>query len=365
MRRAHGRAEFENIDLIRVQVGLIAGREHYAWPGAKKFETTELRNLVTTGVIGTGSFADHLQHIFLNSRTEFTAQGADPLGVRFDYDLPVEFSQYRLRAAPADIETGVKGSFWVHPETLALVRLEVAADEISPDTGISRMRHWINFAPVALGDREAVLPVGSELTLVAANGQEEHRNTMEFFGCQQFRSEAALKFDDAEVAATPVAAAAAPRLLAAGARVDLALDTEIDPETAALGDAVVAVVAKPVRDADQVVVAAGTRVLGRLTRLEKEAMPFRHYVVGLEFHTLEAAGERVEFTATMQDAGPSSALLRPQKRFMPTFAPVKNRTGRMNILVREIARGEGVLHWDARQPKIRRGLRMVWVTGER
>jgi hypothetical protein len=364
-RRAPTKTGFDPVDTIRVQVGVIAGREHYAWPGAKSFETTELRNLVPTGAIGTGSFADHVQHIFLNSRTEFAAQGADPLGERFTFELPAEFSQYRLRAATVDIETGVMGAFWVNAETLALVRLEVGADEISPDTGISRMQHWINFAPVTLAAREAVLPVASELTLVTANGLEEFRNTMEFAGCQAYRAESKLIFDEDPAPTTDTASAAtAPRLLPAGARVDLSLETEIDPERAALGDTVTAVVAKPVREADQVVVAAGTRVLGRLTRIEKEAVPFRHYVVGLEFHTLEAAGAQVEFAATMHDAGPSSALLRPQKKFMPAFAPVKQRTNKMNILVREIARGEGVLHWDARHPKIRRGLRMVWITSE-
>ena len=33
----------------------------------------------------------------------------------------------------------------------------------------------------------------------------------------------------------------------------------------------------------------------------------------------------------------------------------------MDILVREIPRGQGVLQWDAKQGRIRKGLRMRWL----
>jgi hypothetical protein len=62
----------------------------------------------------------------------------------------------------------------------------------------------------------------------------------------------------------------------------------------------------------------------------------------------------------MLSAGPASGLMKQEKRFMPTFQ--KQRTNKMNILVREVAQGEGVLYWDARHPRIRRGLKMSWVT---
>ena len=40
------------------------------------------------------------------------------------------------------------------------------------------------------------------------------------------------------------------------------------------------------------------------------------------------------------------------------------RTGRLDILVSEKPRGEGILLWDAKHPQIRRGLKMRWVTAD-
>jgi hypothetical protein len=43
---------------------------------------------------------------------------------------------------------------------------------------------------------------------------------------------------------------------------------------------------------------------------------------------------------------------------MPTFS--KKRSARMDILVRETPKGQGILHWDARRPQTPKGLRMKW-----
>ena len=36
----------------------------------------------------------------------------------------------------------------------------------------------------------------------------------------------------------------------------------------------------------------------------------------------------------------------------------------MDILVREAPRGQGVLHWEAKRPRIRKGFRMRWLANE-
>lgn len=142
--------------------------------------------------------------------------------------------------------------------------------------------------------------------------------------------------------------------------VDLTLDCDIDPAKAAIGDSIRAVLARPIRDAARDIAREGSVVHGRLVRLERFAQPFDHYVVGLEFHTLKTAGSSFDFLATMQSAGPAPGLMPQAKRLAPVFT--RKRNARMDILVSEKPRGEGVLHWDAKRPQIRRGLKMRWLT---
>jgi hypothetical protein len=99
--------------------------------------------------------------------------------------------------------------------------------------------------------------------------------------------------------------------------------------------------------------------LGNIVRLDKQKQPFDRYEVALEFHTLESSPIRYELSATMVEAGPASGLIKQAKRLNPTFT--RERKARMDILVREIPRGQGVLQWDAKQGRIRKGLRMRWL----
>ncbi|MEZ5403855.1 MAG: hypothetical protein R2729_29515 [Bryobacteraceae bacterium] len=368
-RRPSESVAFQPLDSIRVQVGLIGQNERYSWPDAKKFEDKELRELVGKGVVSTGNFALHVKHVFLSPATRFTLRGdgdaAGQSAVRFDYELPVEHSRYTLRFPPHEEEVGVRGSFALDPRTLDLVRLEVIADEVSPDLGIQAIRHIIDYARTPIGDGEFLLPRKASLSLVDLNG-EEHRNDSVFAECRQYRAESRLKFDsdEAEIAEAPAPGPAPVASLPAKLTVEVNLVHDIDPAGAALGDAVTAAVAKPVVHSGTTLMAAGWALHGRLVRLEKEATPFPHYVVGIEFHTAKSAdgAESFDFSATMHDAGPASGLIRQTRRMDPIFT--KRRQKRFDILVREKPRGEGVLHWDAKKARVPKGLRMVWETIE-
>jgi hypothetical protein len=364
-RRSPPGPDFQPLDTLRLQVGLIDGRERYTWPDAARFDDRELRDLVGRGVIGTGNFAAHVQHVFLSPATRFNGPTAVGLhnraAARFDYDVPVEYSRYKLRVAPEEAEVGVHGSFWIDLQTLDLLRLEVQADEIPPELGMSSVSEVMDYARLPIHDSNFLLPTSSQLTMVALDG-EEHRNEITFTECHQFRADSNINFDAADaVPPSPVSRhPAAPVAFPSSVLVELTLDSDIDPEKATLGDPIRARVARPVRDGAEIIAPEGSMVRGRLIRLERAAQPFEHYVVGLEFHTLEAADNRFDFFATMQDAGPAPGLLRQAKGIDPVFT--RRRTGRFDILVREKPRGEGILHWDAKHPQIRRGLKMRWLT---
>jgi len=362
-RRTSGGDGFHPLDSIRLQVGLIGGRERYTWPDAARFDDRELRDLIGRGIIGTGDFAAHVHHVFLSPATQFTPKGTEAFhnrqAARFDYEVPVEYSRYKLRVGAGEAEVGVRGTFWVDLQVFDLLRLEVYADEIPPELGMSRVSEVIEYARTPIAESDFLLPISSELSMVALDGVE-HRNQITFTECRQFQAASSVHFDADDHTEpsriSPKTAAALPPSL----RIDLTLDSDVDPERAALGDSIRAIIARPVQNAGQLIVREGAIVHGRVVRLERADQPFDHYIVGLEFHTLETADGRVDFFATMQDAGPVPGLLRQAKHLDPVFT--RKRTRRLDVLVSEKPRGEGILLWDAKHPQIRRGLKMRWVT---
>jgi len=180
--------------------------------------------------------------------------------------------------------------------------------------------------------------------------------------CRRYRSESRLSFAP-RPAETEVRVEAARLDVPPAARLDLELEEDIDLERAVVGDAVRATLREGLKDGTRIAAPAGATVLGRVASLERQELPFAHYILALQFHTLETGERRAGFRATLEEAGPASGLIRQAKRMDPTFT--RRRAPRLEILVKERREGQGVLHWDARQPRIRKGLRMRWrVEGE-
>ena len=182
---------------------------------------------------------------------------------------------------------------------------------------------------------------------------------MRLNACRHYRAESSLYFEQTTSAA-PAAPAekAEPQELGGGVIVELALDTNLDPAAVKVGDAVKAKVARAVRAGDQVLIAEGSIAEGRIARLDTQSQPFLVHVVALEFDSIQIGERRQPFSATMVDAGPAAGLIRQAKRLDPKFS--KRPTGRMDVLVREVQRGQGILLWDAKRGPLPRGLRMKW-----
>lgn len=354
------RAEFKALDMLRLEVGFAGGKEIFSWRGASRFEEKELADLIGSGVVGTGAFAVHAANVFLSGAAEFTYRGEEEWKgkrtFRFDYVVAREHSRYRVRVPPYQAVVGFHGSFWVDAETLDLLRLEVHADDIPEELRLARTSDVMEYQRVTIGRSEYLLPASSEFTMLGILGNE-YRNRRRLTHCRQYTAEASLSFDPAPEAA-PVRRPSAlpPRLL-----LELVLDSTVDLETAALGDEVRAVLGRQLVHQGQLLAPQGAAVLGRLVRLEKNSIPYSHYVVGLEFDVLETPAGRLQFAATLEDVAPAAGLIRQARTMDPTFDRHR-RVPRLDILVRERQEGRGVLHWDARQPRIRRGLRMRWRT---
>ena len=67
----------EMMDVVRLEVALVNGRELYKWPGSGAFEHGDLRDMIPNGAVGTGQFAGYSQAVFLGNGARYTYAGQE------------------------------------------------------------------------------------------------------------------------------------------------------------------------------------------------------------------------------------------------------------------------------------------------
>ena len=292
-RRAPNR-RFEMFDTVRLEVALVEGKEMYGWPGAKRIDESDITKLVS-GTIGNGDFALMARNLFLTNSAQFKYTGETDLegrrAARFDYVVPLIASGYRLRVQPNEATVGHHGSIWADPESFDLLRMEVFADDIPAFLGLSASTDRMEYARFDIAGSNFLLPAGSTLTMTQLNGSES-RNVSRFHACRQFTGESVLSFGDPPPGSpppqrAPVTEAQLPDDFVA----DIALQTPIDSDSTAVGDAVQASFKNPVKLDHKIAVPKGATLLGRIARLERSG----------EFYILDIAFDSIEFENSHAD----------------------------------------------------------------
>ena len=357
---------WQKVDTLRFDVAFAGDQELYGAPGASQFHDRPLEQIIGRGTVSTGRHGLLTQHVFATSAAKFSyhAEGEEN-GRRshiYDYDVAPERSSYRLRSGGAEATVGFQGTLWVDAETLDLLRLDVQAYDVPEELGLAEANTSLRFSRLMIEDTDILLPVLTTVTIVLVDGLESLNRTR-LSGCRQYRAESTIRFaGEAANEVSPLAVdpnvTGNKSVVPGGTLMELVLEANLDPATASVGDAIRARIARPVKGGEEVLIPQGTAVLGHLVRLERETMPFPIFEIGLEFHTLQLGDRNVPFEATMELAGPQAGLIRQAKRLDPKFT--RRRTGRMDILVREVQRGQGILHWDARRGALPKGLSMKW-----
>lgn len=268
--RRPGSGRFEPDDTLRLEVAYAGGKELYAWPGARKFEDSDVGQLVGGGAIGTGDFTSHVQSVLLSSGPRFTYAGEEPMNGhachRFDYAVARAQSSYFMRIAPFEDRVGYHGSFWVDRISMDIVKLVVETDDIPPTLPVRRSRKVIELERQSIGGAEFLLPIRSELEIQMNDGTASLNRTA-FLNCHQFRGESTLSFEEPEPAAEP-AKAVIQTTLPDGLKLNLALTRAVDLKTVAKGDQVFFQLSKDARAKDGFTVPKGAEFLGRVDRLE-------------------------------------------------------------------------------------------------
>ncbi|HLK65629.1 MAG TPA: hypothetical protein VKU19_19460 [Bryobacteraceae bacterium] len=288
-----GPRKLEGTDRLRLEVTVSEGHEIHAWPGATRFDTRDVDEIIHQGPIGTGSFGTHLTGVFDNPAVQFQYVGekADSAGtaIEYRYHVSAEASRYRVKMGSKWQIIPYDGTFWIDPESLDLRRFTVEAGQLPAASAMCSLNAGLDYQRVHIGDGDVLLPREGRLQIVMDRGKET-TNVTTFSDCREYMTVSAVHFDtdsDANSAAakpmvrTPVA-------LPIGLPIYLALTGSIDTGVAAAGDPVSARVSRPVRrrGTNDVLIPAGALVLGRITRLERHILPQPYFLISLSFNRL-------------------------------------------------------------------------------
>ena len=353
----------QKIDTLRFDVALIGDQELYGPPGARQFHNRPLADVVGRGTVSTGRLGLLARQVFGGSTARFAYRAEGEMDGRrvhsYDYEVPPERSSYVLRSGAGESPVGFQGGFWIDAESLDLIRLEVQAYDIPEQLGLAEANTALTYSREVI-ETGILLPVSATLSIATVDGAESLNRT-QLSACRQYRAESTLRFEG-ETAPLGAGDVRVPNsresLFPADALFELALDSDLNPVSASIGDPITARLTRPFKNGGRITAPEGALVRGHLVRVEKQSMPFLMFEIGLEFSSVEVGNDKFPVVATMEEAGPAAGLLKQTKRLDPVFT--KRRTARMDILVREVQRGQGILHWDARRGSIPQGFRMKW-----
>jgi len=279
------------VDVLRLEVAYVGGRELFGWPGASRFEESEMRDLVTTGAFSTGGFVLHARAIFLGDGTSFRSVGAEELeGVpawRFNYATPQFRSGYQIRNPSKGVTATVayQGSIWARKDNLELLRISIEAEDIPPEIEIDYASDRLEYQTALIGATQALLPLRSEIRITDHKGRTAINKTR-LSRCKQYSGESTLSFEDVSEAAADVAKVRRELVFEQHTELELMLDRGLNHEDMAVGDAIQATLRNDVKSGKTVIAQKGSIAKGRILRLEHQDGEDSVYNITLQFDEL-------------------------------------------------------------------------------
>jgi hypothetical protein len=308
-------------DRLRLEVAEGEEREIYSWPGASHFETGHVDEMIDRGPIASGAFGGYVIDIFATEGAKFQFAGEHAEDGRrvfsYSYSIAQELSRYRVRTDDGWAITAYYGTFDIDAASLELLRVAVNTPELPPATSLCRASSALEVAHVRIGDGDFLLPSVSSLHLFNRSSAESE-STSVFSGCKEYRAESVLHIegDEAVSDSHPTAGAAVRNALPEGVRLTLRLNSAIDSDTSAAGDAVTATLTEPARDPQSraILFPAGAVAHGRINRMEHYITASPRFVIGIHWESIDSGGASAPFAAIVDRSG-------------ETFASAEHRIG--------------------------------------
>lgn len=276
-------------DRLRLDVGVGSDQEIFSWHGEDAFQSDEIDKVVTSGPVNSGTFFSFLSSIFLEGLAQIDYRGLEndngKHAALFGYSVPIRVSKFETRTSDGSAPMGYHGQFTVDVSSQELKTLTVETDDMPSAAHICGFRLDLQYTTVAINGWRLQLPLRAAMDVLNPSHQRITSST-QYAQCREFHSESALRFDGGS-SPTEKRERTAPLRLAAGLRLQIRIDSDINPQTAWAGDAVEGSIAADVVDQQgHVLIRKDTPVEGRLVRVESWERPARFYTVEIQFERL-------------------------------------------------------------------------------
>jgi hypothetical protein len=341
--------KFKDIDSLRFEVAYVDKRELYAWPGSKKFDETDLLDMVPEGsAIATGAFAGHAQYLFRYNIATVKIGGwiieEGKRYARYPFNVPQNLSHYAMMRSRKDSEVvAYSGEIWVEPETARVSKIIIHADAIPKRLEIQSTLTVIEYASAKIGEREFWLPYRSTEELTSVGGRTE-RNVTRFSGCRAFSGESTLRFDDVPIDNTPAPQPIKVLELPQGLWFEIQVDEAIDSTKLHIGDPLPATLASDIKQKGELLFPKGSAVELRIVHIRRMTD-----MIGLDF----AVGEVTSSTASARLYAVPSPSPRTRMAAQSATPQVQSDPRRPGL---------GTFYLRGSRIVLRKGFRSVWTT---
>ncbi|HEX8984481.1 MAG TPA: hypothetical protein VF767_03585 [Bryobacteraceae bacterium] len=341
---------------LRFDVAQVGGKEVVSWPGEHRFSEKSIEMMASyLGAISFGEFALQLRNLFEPGVATFSAPVEEARDgrqtIRWDFKAPREKSRFQVGGPGGTAAVAYHGSVSVDPQTLDLMRLEIAVDDIPEGLGIASHRSVVEYSRVRIGTADFVLPAVANLEAQGSHVSLKSRLT--YAACGPFGAPKS----------TP-----RPEMLPPGMMLDAEVDVPIELDKGAIGDPFSVALSRAVKKGPDIQLAKGTRLTGRITRLDKRSTFFgnvktAYYTIGLELDGAKTAeGKEWEMCTTLEAARSIG------NRYFVPFSQVLERGmtlwQQMENSVERPPACEGLLLSVADKSEIGRGVRLHFATAK-
>jgi hypothetical protein len=286
-------------DRVRFEVALVDGKETFAWPGAQKFEVTDLGTMLPRGLVDTGDFATELRELFDGKSATFSALSQEQIGgsifTRFDFAVPAGRSG--LLVNQSNESSAYHGQLYVDPVSLDPRRIHIVV-EVQPKHGVSAASKQLDLARVPIGAGNFLLPQSADVSMTRLD-DVEFFNHIEFKSCRQFTGDSVLKFDDPFTPPlTPASAPVREITVPAGLYFQVRPEEGFDLTDRAVGDPIRVKLDQDLKSKGSLLFAKGAAVEGRISRLIRTS---NVTLVGITLETIVSAAGKASIHPTPWD----------------------------------------------------------------
>jgi hypothetical protein len=257
-----GEHEFRLLDRVHAELAHVEGADKFSWIGNSAFQSRNPTAMVGYGAGFGGDFSDNRTLVFKNRQTKMSY--ASPVTIAGRPALRFEFDHPRGALGVANGNqsgwTAARGSFWIDPQTLDLLQLDVEGYAIPSNLAVRSIADSTTYWRVLIGRQIVLLPRNSEFRLAYADGTGR-RNASVFSNCREYTADSTLTFAQSP-APQPPPPTVEDLHVQPGLQLQLVLDKTLDAKEASVGDPVRAHVLK-----GDVGVRRGAHVYGRVNRI--------------------------------------------------------------------------------------------------